>query len=117
MANGRGCVDCRECKHHYFHRDPPESPTGQMMCGLWKVALPRMRYVGLNMFCKAHEAAAASAHILRGFRDFEQQMEDDILYAVFYNDDASRMKKVLDLRTRKFVDGHPDSWEAGLVYP
>ena len=112
MANGKGCVDCLECKHHYFHRDPPESSRGQMMCALWKVVLPRMRYADLNMFCKAHQSANPSSLALAGFRDFEQHMDDGFLYAIFYNDATSGLKKVLDLRTKKFVDGHPDDWNA-----
>jgi hypothetical protein len=109
MANGKHTADCRECKHHYFHRDPPDSFEGEMMCALWKTSLHRRRYGTLNMFCTDYEPPSPSAP---SFGSLSPHMDRGILYAIFYNDlsDPTKLTRVLDLATRRFVDGHPDDW-------
>jgi hypothetical protein len=75
-----------------------------------------MRYGALNMFCRSYEPVSVAAPALGRLA---QQMQDDgILYGIFYNDLARSdlLKRILDLKTKKFLDGHPDDWKAEHGY-
>lgn len=41
-------------------------------------------------------------------------MKPGILYSIFYNDvgDPSKLRGIRNLKTRKFLDGHPAKWKA-----
>ena len=85
------------------------------MCRNWDTFLHPKRYGSLNKFCSEYEPESTTAPSLG---DLARHMQAGILYGIFYNDfgDPSKLVGILDLRSREFIDGHPDDWKAEHGY-
>ena len=109
MANGKGTVDCFECEHHFF-----KPGVHDMFCSRWKLRLYRGRYGSLNMLCRDYRATKSDGPVLGALAPF---MEPAILYAIPYPaagwHDHTQLRVVRNMKTRRFLDGHPRGWEAG----
>jgi hypothetical protein len=95
MPNGRGTPDCHNCKHHHFAAEPNADGCYQAICRYYSIELPRglkpedrllHPHIGsLNLFCTRHEASEPE-HAAPLPEALRMNCQDDILYAIFYND-------------------------------
>jgi hypothetical protein len=90
MANGRGTIDCHNCKYHYFEPDPKIAPPQRAMCRRWCIELPRMQYGEYNLLCREHQKEGFAPSMSNGALGsvgpaVAQALRPRVLYAVFYN--------------------------------
>ena len=119
MANGKGTMDCLECEHSFFRREPLDSCAAPMMCSLWNAMIPHWRYRAENLFCSKFER---KKHPGSPLRDFIPDMKEGKLYAACYNEISipSTWIEVYDLQTKQFTDGQakevPPVIDKGITY-
>ncbi|CAN5488516.1 hypothetical protein BH09PLA1_BH09PLA1_02250 [soil metagenome] len=90
MPNGRGTVDCHNCRHHNFVPDPKIAPRQHAMCRRWCIELPRMEYGEYNLLCREHQPEGFAPSMADGALGsvgpaVAAVLKPRVLYAVFYN--------------------------------